>query len=134
MGRQKRQVLLVDDEPDILLTVGKRLEVAGFEVRVARNGDEAFAKAREEPPDIVIVDLLLPGRTGVEICAAFRQDEQLRHLPIILYSSRWDEKDEKLLRDSRADAHVTKMQGTTVLIEQINAILGRAAGSESLLD
>ena len=130
MVEKKRRLLFVDDEPDIVLTVGKRLEVAGFDVLVARNGKEALEKARTERPDVIIVDLLLPDLPGVKVCAALKQDERFRQIPIILFSSRWDEKEEELLRESLADAHVTKMQGTGTLIKQINALLEKSMARE----
>ena len=125
MNERKPHVLLIDNEPDIVLTVGKRLEVSGFDVTVAKDGLVGIAKARAAHPDIVIVDLMMPKPNGIEVCVMFKEDQDLRDIPIILYSSLWSEKDDKLLADSRADLHVTKSQGTPVLLEAMTTLLNR---------
>lgn len=129
MGEGKRRVLLVDDEADIVKTLSKRLEVEGFDVLVASDGEEALTKARTEHPDLIILDIMMPKRIGFEVCATLRQDERFRHTPIILYTGKWQEMDERLLRELGADAYVTKVSEAAVLMKQIHTLLGRTSGT-----
>ena len=78
MSDTRRRVLLVDDEPDILKTVGKSLEVAGFDLLIAGDGESGLLKARTEHPDMIVLDLMMPGLSGLEVCAALRKDASCR--------------------------------------------------------
>lgn len=131
MSETKRRVLLVDDERDLVKTVGKYLEVAGFEVLVARDGEEALTMVRTGPTvDVMILDLMLPKRSGLEVCEALRKDERFRQAPIIiLHTGKGEEMDEKRLREWGADAYLSKTEGATALIEQINILLGKSRGA-----
>lgn len=127
----KPRILLVDDEPDIVLTVGKRLEVAGFEVMIAQDGEEAVTKAKEKP-DIIILDLMLPKRSGLDVCATLRKDPECAAIPIILFTGKDDDdvltrigRDPQALRDWGADAYVKKTDGTMALLQQVQRLLGR---------
>ena len=81
MSSGKLRILLVDDEPGIRRTVGTRLESEGFDVPFAVDGVEALAKVRVEMPDVIILDVMMPKRNGLEICAALRKDERFKRLP-----------------------------------------------------
>lgn len=120
----KHRVLLVDDEPSIIKMVGKRLELSGYEVVAALDGEEGLAKARVGRPDVIILDLMLPKMNGMEVCATLKNDPQYRHIPIIIFTARRQEMDETLCRECGADAYVTKAQQSKALIEQIEAVLG----------
>ncbi len=123
----KRRVLLVEDEPSIVKTVGKRLEVAGFEVIVATNGVEAIAKAREEHPDLIILDLMLPTIDGFEVCERLKKNHPSMDIPIVVvFSGKGQEEDEVRCRQLGAAAFIPKTRGTGVLIEQINALLEKS--------
>ena len=124
MSETKRRVLLVDDEPSIIKMVGKRLELAGYEVVTALDGEDGLAKARVGRPDVVILDLMMPKMSGMEVCATLKGDARYRHIPIIIFTARRQEMDEKLCRECGADAYVTKAQQSKALIEQIEAVLG----------
>jgi len=125
MERTTRRILLADDEPHIRKIVGKRLELAGFEVVTAEDGEEAIAKARVGRPDILLLDLMLPKKNGLEVCAELRREEHGRRLPIIIFSARSGEMDERLCRDAGADAFITKPHGSAALLEQVEALLGK---------
>ena len=125
MSQSVRRILLVDDEPGILKVIGKRLEIKGYEVVTAIDGQDGLAKARIGHPDAIILDLMMPKMNGMEVCAALKQDEHCRHIPIIIFTAKGGSMDEKLCRECGAEAYVTKSQDSAVLIEQIEALLSR---------
>ena len=120
-----RRVLLIDDEPAIVKTVGKRLELAGFEVLTAADGAEGLTKAQLGKPDVIILDLMMPKLNGFEVCAKLKKDPQLQRIPIIIFTAKGGEADERLCREIGADAYITKSHQSKAIIEQIEAILGR---------
>lgn len=127
MSEGKRRVLLVDDEQSILKTVGKRLELEGFEVLTAVDGQEALVKVQTECPDLVLLDLMLPILNGFDVCAALKVNERYRQIPVIIYTGRGEYGDHIRARDLGADAYVTKGQSLKALIEQIRTLLNRRA-------
>src|SRR3989338_7718114 len=82
-----RRLLLVADEQSLAKLVTKRLEAEGFEVSVALDGEEALQKARQELPELIILDVMLPKMTGHEVCQILKQDPRYRHIPIILFTA-----------------------------------------------
>lgn len=127
----KRRVLLIDDEPGIVKVVSKRLEHAGFDVMVAMDGQDGLTKARLGHPDVILLDLMLPKMSGLEVCAALKQDEQYRKIPIIIFTGKGDAMDEKLCREVGVEAFITKPQGSKALLEQIEILLSRIIGPDS---
>jgi len=119
-----RRVLLVDDEPTIIKMVGKRLELAGYEVLVATDGEDAITKATLGKPDVVLLDLMLPKKSGFEVCAAIRRDPALKNVPIIIFTGKGQEMDERLCREIGASAYITKPHGSKALLEQVEALRG----------
>ncbi len=120
---EKPRILLVDDEPDIVKMVGKRLEVEGFEVLVAGNGQEALIKARTEHPDLLILDLMLPKLNGYEVCTMLKQDTRYHKIPIILFTAKAQEKDEQLGLECGANAYLRKPLQAAELLEHIRRLL-----------
>ena len=88
MSDPKPRVLLVDDEPSIVKIVGKHLELEGFDVILATNGEDGLQKARAEHPDIIILDLMMPKRSGLEVCVALRKETSFQRTPIILFTGK----------------------------------------------
>lgn len=127
MESKKHKILLVDDEPSIVKMVAKRLEVAGFEVVVAMDGEEALESARAQSPDVIILDLMLPKLNGYEVCAALKRDPQYQKIPIIMFSARVQEKDEKAGLECGADAYLRKPFQSQELVERIHLLTSRAA-------
>ena len=125
MSQTKRRVLLVDDEPSIVKTVGKRLELGGYEVLTAMDGQDGLAKARLGKPDVIILDLMMPKMSGFEVCAALKKDPQCRQIPIIIFTGKGQEMDEKLCRELGADAYISKPHQAAALLEEIEALLSR---------
>lgn len=121
----KHRVLLVDDEPSIREVVGKRLETMGYDVILAVDGQEALTKARIGRPDVILFDLMLPSRSGLEVCAELKRDLQHRHIPIIIFSAKGDAMDETLCREAGANASINKPRGTKALLDEVEVLLAR---------
>ena len=120
---ERPRILLVDDEPSIVKMVGKRLEIEGFDVLVAVDGQEALTKAQAEHPDLIILDLMLPKLNGYEICTMLKQDTRYQRIPIVLFTAKAQEKDEKLGMECGANAYVRKPFRAQELLEKIRGLL-----------
>ena len=119
----KPRILLVDDEPSIVKMVGKRLEIEGFDVLVAVDGQEGLAKAQQDGPDLIILDLMLPKLNGYEVCTMLKQDTRYQQIPIVLFTAKAQDKDEKLGMECGANAYVRKPFRAQELLEKIRALL-----------
>lgn len=127
MTEGKRRVLLVDDEPSIIKLIGKRLEVSGFEVAVALDGQEALDKVRTVHPDVIVLDLMLPRLSGLKVCAMLKHDPLYGHIPIVIFTGKGQDVDEETCRKAGADAFVTKTEGADALLQQVEHHAARAA-------
>jgi len=120
----KRRVLLVDDELSIIKMIGKRLEVEGFEVLIAMDGEQALQMARTEHPDVIVLDLMLPKLDGFKICEQLKKKDNAMDIPIItIFSGRGSDIDAQRCMDLGAAAYVTKGEGATPLIQKIRTLL-----------
>ena len=125
MTAKRWKVLLVDDEQSIIKMVGKRLELEGFDVIVALDGAEALVKANTEHPDLIVLDLMLPKISGLEICAELKQHQASKEIPVItIFSGRGSPDDEAKCLQLGAAAYVAKGHGAGPLVDQIKALLG----------
>ncbi len=122
MGERLR-ILLVDDEPSIVKMVGKRLEGEGFEVLIATDGQDALTKARTQLPDLIVLDLMLPKLNGYEVCTMLKQDARYQKIPVVLFTAKTQEKDEKLGMECGANAYVRKPFRAQELLETIRGLL-----------
>jgi DNA-binding response OmpR family regulator len=118
-----KRVLLIDDEASIIKMVSKRLELAGYEVLTAMNGRDGLSKAQLGAPDVVILDLMMPQMSGFEVCAALKKDPKYAHIPIIIFTGKGQEMDERLCRELGANAYITKPHQAGALIEMIEVLL-----------
>lgn len=84
---RKPRVLLVDDEPDFVEAVTIVLESNNFEVIPAYDGEEGLRKAREEKPDVIILDVMMPGKDGYEVCSELKSDPEVEHIPVLLLTA-----------------------------------------------
>ncbi len=123
MGDRKPRILLMDDEGSILKMIGKRLEVEGFEVLIAGNGQDALVKAKIGNPDLVVLDLMLPELNGFDVCKTLKRNPSSQHIPVIIFTGKGQDGDEALCRQCGADAYVTKTQGTTMLLQHVRKLL-----------
>ena len=129
------RVLVVDDEPDITALVAYHLARAGYRVSTASNGTEALRSAREERPDVVVLDLMLPGASGYDVLQELRRMDETREVGVILLTSRREEVDRIRGLSLGADDYLTKPFSPAELTLRVGAILRRigappvAAGS-----
>ena len=121
------RVLVVDDEPQIRRALGTNLRARGYEVDLAASGEEALSLAAERHPDVVILDLGLPGIDGIDVVRGLRG---WTSVPIVVLSVREDEVDKVAALDAGADDYVTKPFGMNELLARLRAALRRAAPAE----
>ena len=116
-------VLCADDDEDILSLVALRLERAGYRVLRATNGDDAIAAARERKPDVAVLDVMMPRRTGYDVLAELRADESLRDVKVILLSARVQETDVARGYDAGADGYLPKPFKAPELVDLVTELL-----------
>lgn len=125
---RKPILLVVDDEPQILRIMRTSLPMRGFEVRTVSSGEEALEEIRKELPDAIILDLMMPGMTGLEVCRRLREFSKV---PIVVLSARGSEKDKVAALDLGADDYVTKPFSMEELLARLRAVLRRVSPSTS---
>lgn len=122
---RRHSLLLVDDDPDILTLLQAKLKKEPYDIFTASEGEAALNMVRTQKPDLVVLDVNLPGLSGLEICRFLRADKETRDIPIIMLSSRGEEIDRVLGLEFGADDYVTKPFNTQELILRINNVLRR---------
>lgn len=120
-------ILVVDDEPDILELVEYNLARDGFRVTCVETGEDALDMARSKPPDLVILDLMLPDTDGLNICRLLKADPRTRHVPIVMLTAKGEEADIVAGLELGADDYITKPFSPRVLLARIRAVLRRRA-------
>jgi len=122
-------ILVVDDEPDIVDSLDIALRRRGYEVRVAYDGETALASARQDPPDLMLLDVMMPGRNGYEISREIKQwtrtTERVEEFPIMLVTARRlnsPQREEFVSTWSQADEVLYKPFGITRLLERVSAL------------
>jgi two-component system alkaline phosphatase synthesis response regulator PhoP len=118
-------ILVVDDEPDLLELIRYSLGQHGYEVTCALSGEEALTQLDARPPDLVVLDLMLPGADGLEICRAMKRNTRTALIPIIILSARGEEADVVAGLELGADDYLTKPFSPRVLQARIKAVLRR---------
>ncbi|HHY46920.1 MAG TPA: response regulator transcription factor [Firmicutes bacterium] len=122
------KVLVVDDEPSIVELIRFNLEREGFEVITAYHGNHLLDRIRAERPDLIILDIMLPGEDGLSICREVRKESSI---PIIMLTAKDTELDKVLGLELGADDYVTKPFSPRELVARVRAVLRRASGAES---
>jgi two-component system, OmpR family, alkaline phosphatase synthesis response regulator PhoP len=120
-----KKILIADDEPDILEIIQFNLAVEGFEVITAKNGDEAIEQAKKHLPDLIILDVMMPGKTGIETCNILRTQPAFKETLIIFLSALSDEGTEIRGLESGADDYLTKPIRPKILISKVIALFRR---------
>ena len=124
-------VLVVEDEKDLADLVHFNLQKAGYETLSARSGDEALAISRTRTPDLVLLDLMLPGIPGTEVCRQLKSSARTRNVPVIMVTARGEEVDRVVGFELGADDFVTKPFSMRELMLRIRAVLRRGDNGES---
>ena len=121
----KERILVVDDEEDILELVRFNLAREGYEVLCAMSGEEALEEARKKLPDLVVLDLMLPGIDGLEVAGALKRDTGTKDIPIIMLTAKGEEADVVTGLELGADDYVTKPFSPRILVARVKAVLRR---------
>jgi CheY-like chemotaxis protein len=124
------RILVVDDEPDIVNLVSRILEKAGYWVSSASTGDEALQVVTTEDPDLILLDLVMPGRSGLEVCQILKTQPKTRNIPVIMFTALGREVDRKLSSSAGADAHFMKPFKRATLLTELEGWLRDAKSSK----
>lgn len=122
------RVLVVDDEQDILRLLSYNLKKNGYRVDEARDGEEALRMVRENSYGMIILDLMLPGLSGIEVCHILKRNPKTAAIPIIMLTARSEEADKVTGLESGADDYITKPFGVREFIARVKSVLRRAGG------
>ena len=121
------RILLVEDEPDIAEVLQYNLEKEGFKVQVETRGDTAFDRIRSESPDLLILDLMLPGMDGLELARILQRDRRTSAIPIVMLTARGEEVDRIVGLELGADDYITKPFSPREVVLRVKAVLRRAS-------
>jgi DNA-binding response OmpR family regulator len=124
----KASVLLVDDEPNIVLSLEFLMKQAGYDVRVARDGDAALQAITERPPDLILLDVMTPGRDGYEVCQTIRANPAWRDIKIVMLTAKSREVEREKGLALGADDYITKPFSTRELVDRVKRLLANERG------
>ena len=120
-----KKILIADDEPNIVAALEFLLQRSGYEVHVARNGDEALQLVEATHPDLVLLDVMMPQKSGYEVCMRIRERADWRHIKIIMLSAKGRDAEVSKGLSMGADLYVTKPFSTRELMDKIKGLLDR---------
>ena len=129
-----KKILVAEDEEDVLNLVAANLKAAGFLVLKAENGESALEQARNAVPSLVILDLMLPGMSGLEVCRVLKAEPDTRRIPILMLTAKAEEVDRIVGLELGADDYVTKPFSPRELVLRVRSILRRATGTQETSD
>ena len=121
----KQTIIVLEDDADIANLVQHHLQLAGFQVRVCSSGDQVIPLARKQSPILFLLDIMVPGGSGFEVCRRIRESQDLARIPIIFLTARAGEEDRVRGLDLGADDYITKPFGTRELTARVRAVLRR---------
>ncbi|MFY8024377.1 MAG: response regulator [Sediminibacterium sp.] len=131
MEGKAKQILIADDEPDILEIIRYNLEKEGYEVLTAKDGNEAIEKAKEFYPDLIILDIMMPRKNGVEVCQILRTQPSFQDTLIIFLTAMSDESSQIKGLETGADDYISKPISPKVLVSRVNALFRRVTNKEA---
>ena len=120
------KILIADDEPNIVAALEFLLQRSGYEVHVARNGDEALKLVEATHPDLVLLDVMMPQKSGYEVCMRIRERADWRHIKIIMLSAKGRDAEVSKGLSIGADIYITKPFSTRELMDKIKDLLGQS--------
>ncbi|HEV8291991.1 MAG TPA: response regulator transcription factor [Tepidisphaeraceae bacterium] len=126
----KGTILVIDDEPDLLELVEFNLKKDGYEVIVAKNGQSGLEIAQKHVPDLIVLDLMMPGIDGLEVCRQLRGDSRTKQIPMIMLTAKSAEADRIVGLELGADDYITKPFSPRELVARVRALLRRAASTQ----
>jgi DNA-binding response OmpR family regulator len=122
--RMGKKVLIADDEPNIVTALEFLLQRNGYEVFIARNGEDALRLIEQHQPELVLLDVMMPVKSGYEVCARMRERADLRHIKIIMLTAKGRDVEMSKGLSIGADLYITKPFSTQELVAKINGLLG----------
>ena len=120
-----KKILIADDEPDILEIIQFNLQAEGYEVITAKNGDDALDEAKRHHPDLIILDIMMPGKNGIDVCNILRMQPAFKETLIVFLSALSDELTEIRGIETGADDYLTKPISPKILVSKVNALFRR---------
>lgn len=127
---QKKRILLIEDEEDIAALIKLQAELSGYKLHVEVDGINGYRAVEREKPDLVLLDIMLPGQNGYDICRKIKSNPELRNIPVIIISAKDEELDVLLGLELGADDYVAKPFSPKILISRIRAVLRRGKDSD----
>jgi two-component system alkaline phosphatase synthesis response regulator PhoP len=127
----KEKILVVDDEEDILELIRYNLVKEGYQVSTVTSGEEALNKAKQEMPDLVLLDLMLPGLDGLEVCRELKRQPSTSQIPIVMLTAKTEDIDVVTGLELGSDDYITKPFSPRVLLARIKAVLRRKKQEET---
>ena len=118
----KKRVLLVDDNPDDQMLANERLMLMGFDVLIAKDGQEGLDLARKESPDVILLDLMLPKLDGYKVCRMLKFDKAFEHIPVIIFSAKGSSEDKELAQKTGADGYMDKPFNPKLFLKTIQEL------------
>lgn len=128
------KVLVIEDEMTLANNLSEKLKGEGYSVMVSMDGEDGLAKVRQEHPDLVILDIMLPGLDGLSLCRIIRRDPGTNHIPIIMVTARGTEVDKIVGLESGADDYVVKPVALGEFLARVRAVLRRPSGRQVIQD
>jgi two-component system alkaline phosphatase synthesis response regulator PhoP len=119
------KILIVDDEEDIVTALSIRLKATGYEVITAFDGMAALSKARDEQPNLILLDIMLPKLDGYKVCRMLKFDEKYRHIPIIMITAKVADANKKMGEEMGADSYIIKPFNPEELMSKIKELLSK---------
>src|SRR4051812_3083413 len=129
-----QKILIAEDEQDVLNLLATNLKAAGFQVIKAEDGESALEQARNALPSLVILDLMLPGMSGLEVCRVLKAEPDTRRIPILMLTAKAEEVDRIVGLELGADDYVTKPFSPRELVLRVRSILRRSSGVQETTD
>lgn len=126
----KKRILLIEDEEDIAALIKLQAEASGYKMHVEVDGINGYRAIEREKPDLVILDIMLPGQNGFDVCRKIKNNPELRHIPVLILTAKAEELDMVLGLELGADDYVAKPFSPKVLFSRIKAILRRTKETE----
>ena len=119
----KKRILIIEDEQELVQALQIRLGAAGYDTLAAYDGQEGLSKAQKEKPDLIIMDLMLPKMDGYKVCGLLKADARYNKIPILIFTARAQESDQKLGFEVGANAYLTKPFQDEILLAKIKELL-----------
>ena len=120
----KKRILVIDDDPDLAILLNAKIEPESCEIIPVYTGKEGLKKAKQEKPDLIVLDLMLPEMNGYKVCELLKNGPETKHIPVIMFTSREDDDEIKLGKEVGADIYLTKTLESRELIPAIKKLIG----------